>query len=253
MNRKQKQELTRLEKQILKTAHYIEGRGMIPPFREWDSEHKKEFKALLRQRSDLLNEMFECTPKEVEAFAKVNTLLNDLTKKMHAKALSLYRALLTEGYDPDFDDDIVIDGTLRFVFSDEASYYCREEADPNPYGSRFAPMLDILYDIHEDTPECAFCKVSYELRHKPDMPAEEFGLDDFLDDGASWNEVPLNRAEFKEINICHAVHDLICHKNYSIPDMLSMNDFWVEVNILHQHIVDRDGNRFSCIEPDEEE
>ena len=32
-----------------------------------------------------------------------------------------------------------------------------------------------------------------------------------------------------------------------------MNDFWVEVNILHQHIVDRDGKRFSCIEPDEED
>ena len=221
MNRKQKQELARLEKQIIKTAHYIEGRGVFPPFREWDSERKKELKALLLQRSDLLNEMFECTPKEVEEFAQVNTLLNDLTKKMHANALSLYRALLKEGYDPDFDDDIVIDGTLQFVFSDEGSYYCREDADPNPYGSRFAPMLDIL--------------------------------DDFLDDGASWNEVPLNRAEFKEINICHAVHDLICHKNYSIPDLLCMNDFWVEVNILHQHIVDRDGKRFSCIEPDEED
>ena len=57
-----------------------------------------------------------------------------------------------------------------------------------------------------------------------------------------------DREEFKDICICHAVHELCQHKMYSIPDLLRMNDFWCEVKVTHQLLSDRDGKRFSCIE-----
>ena len=84
------------------------------------------------------------------------------------------------------------------------------------------------------------------------MTAEEYGLYDFLNDGTTWAESWLDREEFKEITICHAVHDLCTHKYYSIPDLLRMNDFWIEIKITHQHIVDQDGKRHSYIEPEEQ-
>ena len=259
MTKKQQQELARLEKQILKTTRYVGGHGMFRPLNDWDKEKKDKLKGLLAQRCKLMNQMFECTPEDVDAFRQVNDRLNDLTKKMHAKALSLYQAILKQGYDPEFDDDITVEGTLRYVFNDESGSVVWTEEERrfevfNAYGSDFAAMLDILYDLYEDgcDPECDFSQVSFSLSHKPEMPASEFGLDDFMDDGQSWNEAPLNLPEFKDICICHAVHNFCCRKSYSIPDLLRMNDFWIDIKITHQHFEDRAGKRWSHIEEDKE-
>ena len=43
--------------------------------------------------------------------------------------------------------------------------------------------------------------------------------------------------------MCHAVHDICTHKNYSIPDLLRMNTFEVSVDIKIQQIEDQDGAR----------
>ena len=254
MTKKQKQELARLEKRILMKLPLVGGHRAYRPQIDWTKELKEDVKALLALRCSLLNRMFKCSPEEVERFRKVNGLLTDLTGKMHAKALSLYEGILKEGYDPEFDDDIMLEATLRYVYNDEWDSVIADCVEENPYGSRFAEMLDILTDLYEDdgAPECAFCQTSYDLRHRVGMPASEFGMDNYLDDGESWDEAPLNRPEFEDICICHAVHDLCCHKLYSIPDLLRMNDFWVEVKVTHQHIVNQAGKRFSCFEKEED-
>lgn len=247
MNKKQIQELKNLEKQIIKTANYHE--CYSEPLNDWNEETKKQLKELLGKRKKLLNEMFECNQTEVESFRRVNGLLYNLTKKMHSKALSLYQSLLKEGYDPDFDDDITLEASLRFVFYNEESIIYEPEGK-NIYGSRFNCIMDILYDLYNDecTPECAFCQTSYSLEHHLDMPASEFGLDYFLDEGSSWDEAPLDRPEFKDICICHAIHDLCSHKLFSIPDLLRMNDFRIDISITHQHRVNQNGNREFFIE-----
>lgn len=45
----------------------------------------------------------------------------------------------------------------------------------------------------------------------------------------------MSRSELEDICICHAVHDICTHKPYSIPDLLRMNDFWVEAEVTFQH------------------
>ena len=255
MTTEQKQKLAGLEKQILGKITEVGGHRYFRPLIEWTKELKNEMKSLFSQRRSLLNKMFECNPEEVEQFRKVNERLADLTGKMHAKALSLYEGILKEGYDPEFDDDIMLEATLRYVYNDEWDSVIADCVEENLYGSRFAEMLDILTDYYDSggSPECAFCQTSYDLRHKVGMPASEFGLDNFLDDGESWNDPPLDRKEFEGICICHAVHDLCGNKLYSIPDLLRMNDFWVEIKVTHQHIVDRAGKRCSSIEQSEED
>ena len=263
MTKKQRQELVRLEKQIVKTARYVEGHGLVEPMSAWDGTTREEVAELLKERQARLNEMLLCTEQEVSDFKKVNDRLYALTQKMHEKALSLYRAILKEGYDRDFDDDIMVEGTVKYVFNDAwGSVVLTGEERRNmyekplePYWSDFPAMLEILYEYYENTlePECASCFASYELFHKPDMDPKEFGLENFLDDGQSWAEGLFDREEFKDICICHAVHELCQHKMYSIPDLLRMNDFWCEVRVTHQLLSDRDGKRYSCIERKGEE
>ena len=246
MNKKQKQELKNLEKRIMRIGGQ-QARFYLP--KDWTEESKIALKELLGKRKKLLNEMFECNQTEVECFRRVNELLYNLSKKMHSKALNLYQSLLKEGYDPDFDDDITLEASLRFFFNNEIDSIINESEGKNTYGSKFNCIMDILYDLYDDecTPECAFCQTSYSLGHHLDMPASELGLDFFLDDGSSWDETPLDRPEFKDICICHAIHDLCSHKLFSIPDLLIMNDFRIDISITHQHRVNQNGKRVSFI------
>ena len=76
------------------------------------------------------------------------------------------------------------------------------------------------------------------------MSSKELGLTDNLNDGTTWYESMQPAADkLSHLCICHAIHDLSCHKPYSIPDILRMNDFCVEVAIKHEHVVEQDGSR----------
>jgi hypothetical protein len=56
------------------------------------------------------------------------------------------------------------------------------------------------------------------------MSNEELDCYDHWDDGVSWNEGELNR---KELSIFA----------YSLPDLLRLNDFWIEALVKCQHFV----------------
>ena len=64
-----------------------------------------------------------------------------------------------------------------------------------------------------------------------------------LDDGTTWAEAWLRHPKLDHLIVCHAVHDICTHKNYSIPDLLRMNTFEVSVDIKIQQIEDQDGAR----------
>ena len=264
MTKKQRQDLLSLENSIKRTVRYIAGHGCGKPLSSLDAGQKEALEEALSVRQDLLNDMFLCTQEEVMDFRRTNERLYALTQKLHEKAVSLYRALLKEGYDPDFDDDIMVDGSLKFVFNEALGSVILSDKEKRvlfdkplePYGSDFPAMLDILSEYYEDAlmPECASCSVSYKTSHNTQMDAREYGLENYLDDGKTWAEPgPLGRDEFGDICICHAVHDLCTHKLYSVPDLLRMNDFWCEVRITHQLLSDRDGRRFSFIRRKEKE
>lgn len=111
MTERQKQELAEIEEQILKTVNYNE--NSIIPFSLSNLTHREieRLEMLIGNRYVLLNDMFLCTTNEIERFKQVNERLQELTDKMHTKALKLYRSILKEGYDPDFDDDIMLEAT----------------------------------------------------------------------------------------------------------------------------------------------
>ena len=111
------------------------------------------------------------------------------------------------------------------VFSDHI-YYA-------PF-NRIIKLIDTLLD-KKGLAEIESCSISNGIDNIPDVTDKALGLTDELDDETSWAEGCLSRSELEDICICHAVHDICTHKPYSIPDLLRMNDFWVEAEVTFQH------------------
>ena len=202
---------------------------------------------LIGTRSLILNRMFQATSQEIKRFESVNELLNSLTKKMYHRMANLYRTLIDSPKDKSFDDDYVVSGTLKYVHNDEDSILILPE--DGYYGSDFAYMIELIYHLLEDynggLPEIEECSCNYLSQNTSDMTDEQLHCVDVWDDGVTWAEGHLRRPELEHIVVCHAVHDICTHKPYSIPDLLRLNDFWVEAHLVCQHIIDQNGKRYN--------
>ena len=206
---------------------------------EWTRSQRKceQIEKMIWKRKYLLDEMFVATPEEVKRMEQVNSRLYDLTQKMLSRTEALYRKVMTATYDPEFDDNVEVVGSLRFSLNGYSSVLPMVNDDY--YGSNFYEILcviDWLYTCnHLGTEEIECINISL-ADYSNEMSSEELGFNDELNNGSSWY-MP-NQPSADKLNhlcICHAIYELSCHKPYSIPDILRMNDFCVEVNIKHQH------------------
>ena len=184
--------------------------------------------------------MFFATSEEIIRLKQVNSLLDELTKKMYHRTASLYRALMSSCRDEEFDDDYEILGTLKcnIDYDSEGGIYgtiLKLENDEF-YGSDFGYMIALINRM-QDCESIVECHIGYKETHTLSMGNEELDCYDHWDDGVSWNEGELNRKELEHICICYAMHAICVHNEYSLLDLLRLNDFWVEVQITCQHIV----------------
>lgn len=203
----------------------------IDGFTYWEHSRVKRASVenMLSTRCLLLNKMFQPTVKNLERFRKVNDFLLHKTQEMHRRVGDLLKKVPMLA-DKDFDDDCEVKGDLQFVFNGEESVLRLD--DDELYGSRFDLMNRALYEL-------------YQGKGLPEIERSSDGIDN-LNDGQSWIDCPFWewKEEFKDIVICHAVHDLTSHKFYSLPDLLRLNDFWVEAKIIFQSITNQDGTRW---------
>ena len=204
-----------------------------------DAKYKK-IKELLNVRQTLLDELFLATSEEIIRLEQVNSLLDELTKKMYHRTASLYRALLSSYRDEEFDDDYEIEGTLKCNVdydSEDGSYGTVLKLENDEfYGSDFGYMIALINEM-QDRENIVECHIGYKETHTLSMSNEELDCYDHWDDGVSWNEGELNRKELENICICYAMHIICVHNEYSLLDLLRLNDFWVEVQITCQHFV----------------
>ncbi len=240
--------LLQTERQIKEICPASDGFDQLRLVKHSSGKDKEMLRTLLIERRHLLNSMFLCSPAEMTRLKDVNDRLYDLTKKLYEKTHSLYRAILQTGYDPDFDDDIMIEGTLKYVVDSwDDGDSVLSMAEDEEYGSDFTWMMgliDCLSDIKELS-VCARTFTSYDIKDRPDMTQKELGLYDDLDDGQSWDHG--HHSCLDDICICHAIYNLTDNNLYSYPDVLRMNDFWCEVQVTHQLLTNLKGERYSCI------
>lgn len=236
------QSLNNVEDEIKKIVG-IDINNFIRKHAKYDDVYET-VKDLLHIRQCLLDKLFLGTPDELARFEEVNSLLDKLTKKMYCRTATLYRTLLTSCRDEDFDHDYMACGSLKCVVDydfEEGSYHTILHLDNDEfYDSDFGYMLSLVNGM-QDINSIVECKICYEETHTSVMSDEELNCYDYWDDSVSWNEGRLNRKELAEISICYATHAICVNNNYSIPDLLRLNSFWVEAQIICQHIVDQDG------------
>jgi len=117
--------------------------------------------------------------------------------------------------------------------------------DDNYNGSDFAYMINLIGESEEfhsyyfgrNIEEC-------KIHHRKECTIEGNECKNELDDGVSWAEGNLYNPAFKGIVICHAVNSSCNDHPYSIPDLLRINSYWVDVKITCQHITDQRGRRY---------
>ena len=103
----------------------------------WYRSERKclQIEKLVWQRKELLDKMFIGTPDELERMDQVNNLLLELTDKLHDRTEELYRKTMATAYDPEFDNDIDVKGTIKFVMDGSESILPMNNDDY--YGSDF--------------------------------------------------------------------------------------------------------------------
>ena len=204
---------------------------------KYDEKYEK-IKELLNARQSLLDNIFLATPEEIKRLEQVNSLLDDLTKKMFHRTTSLYRGLMSSCRDEEFDDDYEIEGTLKCNVdydSEDGSYGTVLKLENDEfYGSDFAYMIALINKM-QDSENIVECHIGYKETHTLNMSEKELNCYDYWDDGISWNEGQLNRNELENICICYAMHIICVHNEYSLLDLLRLNDFWIESLVKCQH------------------
>lgn len=233
------------------------------PYRFYSSrannyEKYERVEALISLRQLILNKMFDATDSEVRRFEKLNALLLELTNQMYERTCLLYRNTLRNA-DYSWDDDYVVEGALSYhpeydKYDENHHDILRLEED-DYYGSDFAYMAALVCE-YEEYCNGSFgeyietCFIWHNSGNTPDMSDKQLECVNDMEDDTTWAEGWLRHPKLEHICMCHAVHSLVCHHAFSIPDMLRINDFWVEASVKVQHITDQTGKRWRDIDYD---
>ena len=200
--------------------------------------------ALLDLRGLALNSLFEvhCSDEEVRRFTAINDKLYTMTESMYERARMVNDLIETMPLH-EKDDDVEVEAKLRFW--EDGAPSVLEIEDDEFYGSDFTRMIVLLslidsdYKSYDEIERVAI----YPKLVEGKLISDDTEIKNDMDDGTTWAEAWLRHPKLDHLIVCHAVHDICTHKNYSIPDLLRMNTFEVSVDIKIQQIEDQDGAR----------
>lgn len=241
-------ELREIENRIKSIAGPPDYTGYVRALDELQPETLEILESLLNDRSHCLNCLFMGTDEEIARFKKLNDHLSGLTDLMYRKIARLYRMLLRNGKDGEFDDDCGVEGELTFNYSSADSLL--KFSGQEYYGSDFNYMINVIHEVtysNKTLYPIAYSHKWYHADEHPGMSDKELGLSNDMD-ATDWCEIKYLHpccewSWLKDIRICSALHELCVLKPYSVPDALQLNDFWCEVRVIYQHITDLNGLR----------
>ena len=201
--------------------------------------------ALLDLRGWALNSLFEvhCSDEEVRRFTAINDKLYTMTESMYERARMVNELIKTMPLH-EKDDDVEVEAKLRFW--EDGAPSVLEIEDDEFYGSDFTRMIVLLslidsdYKSYDEIERVAI----YPKLVEGKLISDDTEIKNDMDDGTTWAEAWLRHRKLDHLIVCHAVHDICTHKNYSIPDLLRMNTFEISVDIKIQQIEDQDGSRY---------
>lgn len=183
-----------------------------------DKDLEEQVNDFLLDRHVILNNMFRMhvTEQEVARFRAVNERLTALTRQLFADHRALMETPFVNSLE-DVDPTCLVE--IESMLNVDEGGEVLEFVDDADYGSNFAQMIDAIAWTED-----------LEIRSCTNHPGETIEPD-YLDYGTSWAEGCLVLPQFEDIIVCHAVHDLCTHKNYSIPDLLRIQSYSISHTI----------------------
>ena len=232
-----KYELIKLEKQILDITGDPIDYKHYRPFLDWcrDETKVEAVEEMMLDRCFILNLLFDihCTPAEVARLEIINGTLLEMTNRTYHRTADMMRALMVMKKD-EMDDDFELEG--KFAPRFEISSSVLRLDDDDYYGSDFIRMAAILHETEKHKPGMADVSCDWSLLKdkSPSATDKELECSNDMDDEHSWAEGPLVHPKLAHIKVCYALHALCTHMNWSIPDVLRINDFSIEVKLTVQ-------------------
>lgn len=200
----------------------------------WENGEKTEkIILLLGKRANYLNSMFLASPAEIKTFEHINNLFMKKGAQMRERAALLYQTLKSMKTMSEFDDIYDIIAEMRIIGDENDDDSILKLPEDDYYASDFLMAAEVLGIIKgkECFPvdSCSYFINASDLGTRYDNPGESFTENS--DDGTNWAEGPLCHPALSHICICHAIHDLCTHNEYSIPDILRINDIEITVKL----------------------
>ena len=196
-----------------------------------------------------MNSLFEvhCSDEEVRRFTAINDKLYAMTESMYERARMVNDLIKTMPLH-EKDDDVEVEAKLKFW--EDGAPSVLEIEDDDFYSSDFTRMIvlrSIIDSDYRSYDEIERVAIYPKLVNGKLIP-DDTEIKNDMDDGTTWAEAWLRHPKLDHLIVCHAVHDICTHKNYSIPDLLRMNTFEVSIDIKIQQIEDQDGARYFWIQ-----
>lgn len=215
----------------------------------------EQINELLYIRRDILDKLFTYTEEEIRLIEQTNELLFNLNKQMYQRTVNLYRCILQYGGDKDFDDDYMVEGFLKanVEYDPETGNgnTVRHFTNDIHYGSDFEYMLYVIQENEEERrgsmKNIVECSVKHCFSNTSNMTDKELHCDyTFLDDGETWigwHECP----QLANTCICFAFHSMFDHHPYALADIIRVDSFEVQAQIICQRITNQKGQRWKEI------
>ena len=199
------------------------------------SERDETLLDLLYERKKILNDLFLVDPdnEEINLFFSVNKRINDLLSLLHERMM--FGAYHLNKLGKALGERNKICGKLSFVYNGDCSVLQLHHKD---YRSDFRRMMNFiefmrLGVISEETylgDDSIVIKKGDNDSHK-----DVFLLRIKKQDLKSCDDIVFLKNSILSGNeICAGMFYLVNSSPYSIPDIIRMNDFWVEISLISQ-------------------
>jgi hypothetical protein len=166
----------------------------------------------------------------VKHIDRINSILTKSTAKVLAKACALNEQMKVLKFaGDDFLDDYIIEATMGVTYTNEASILTLE-IDENHVESDYHAMAEVLQATAWE-----FGSLRRFFFSEHDNLSSQESIKDLMKDESlrqNWDFGLLGGPELRHIPyFCYALHILSEDSNYSISDIIRVNDIWNEINV----------------------
>ena len=192
-----------------------------------NGRYDEMLRIMLSKRNSVMNSLFVLDEKAYNTFNKMNSYLRDLTAKTNRKLMKIYKEWLN-----DEEEDWRNDCQLRCRIIAEG---WKEELPTDETGSDYDLMFQLVEHVGRRN-----------LYEKEFSGHPEFVPDDSWE-YLVWEENYTHLfsggdgTPFGDFPMCTAFENLLIDSLYSKYDILLISMFWADAAIIHQRIVNTDG------------